>query len=68
MSNCTVGDHEPTALTIFASEGVAAAVVVRINRDGSIERGPGFTTDDEASLAFWRAVELNAPINRKVEP
>lgn len=28
-----------------------------IMADGTIVRGPGFTTDDEMSLKFWEAVE-----------
>ena len=28
-----------------------------IRADGTIERGPGFTTTDEMSLKFWEAVE-----------
>jgi len=29
----------------------------RICADGTVIRGPGFTTVDEMSLAFWNAVE-----------
>lgn len=32
-------------------------VLVVIRADGTIERGPGFTTIDEMSLKFWEAVE-----------
>lgn len=32
-----------------------------IKPDGSIERGPMFTTNDEMSLKFWEAVRNNAP-------
>lgn len=28
-----------------------------IKSDGSIERGPAFTTNDEMALEFWKAVE-----------
>jgi hypothetical protein len=28
-----------------------------IRADGTIERGPGFTTEDEMSLRFWEAIE-----------
>ena len=40
--------------------------IVRINlQDGSIERLPGFTTDDAAALAFWEAVERIATSSRR---
>ena len=32
-------------------------ILFTIKADGTIERGPAFTTTDEASLKFWEAVE-----------
>lgn len=31
-----------------------------IHENGRIERGPGFTTNDEMSLKFWECVEKSA--------
>lgn len=35
--------------------------IVAIHDDGSITKGSGFTTTDEAALAFWAAIERLAP-------
>jgi hypothetical protein len=43
----------------------ANTVLFAITSDGTIVRGEGFTTVDEMSLAFWEAVERNAP---RVQP
>lgn len=32
-------------------------ILFRIKMDGTIERGPGFTTEDEMSLKFWEYIE-----------
>ena len=40
----------------FVEDGV---LLFKIMADGTIERGPGFTTVDEMSTKFWDAVEKN---------
>lgn len=35
----------------------AGQLLFVIKADGTIERGLGFTTEDEMSLKFWEAVE-----------
>ena len=38
-------------------------LLLKIHADGTIERGPAFTTTDEMSLVFWDAVErLRRPL------
>jgi hypothetical protein len=32
-------------------------LLFKIRADGTIERGPGFTTTDAMSLKFWEAIE-----------
>jgi hypothetical protein len=41
--------------------GAAGVVLFTICHDGSIERGPGFTTVDEMSLKFWQTVDSMRP-------
>lgn len=43
---------------VFYNNGV---VLFTLHPDGSIERGPGFTTNDEMSLEFWKAIERMRP-------
>lgn len=46
---------EPIESTFqFHEAGVA---LFTIKADGTIERGPGFTTNDEMALKFWELVE-----------
>lgn len=37
--------------------GPDSNLLFRIMCDGTIERGPGFTTEDEMSLKFWEYIE-----------
>ena len=48
-------DFLPAPLTFTFHEPVG--VLMTIHPDGTIERGPAFTTEDEASLHFWDALE-----------
>jgi hypothetical protein len=41
--------------------GAPGVVLFAIHADGSIERGPGFTTTDEMSRKFWDTVEQWRP-------
>lgn len=43
----------PTSFTFGNSRNEA---IITVKRDGTVERGPGFTTTDEASLEFWDAI------------
>lgn len=52
-------DLVPTGKFVFSN--VANVVLFTIHPDGSIERGPGFTTTDEMSLKFWEAIERMRP-------
>lgn len=36
--------------------------LLTIHTDGTIERGPRFTTEDEASLEFWNSVAAMFPL------
>lgn len=36
-------------------------ILFTIGADGTIERGPMFTTQDEMSLEFWRRIETAFP-------
>lgn len=36
-------------------------LILTITPDGRLERGPGFATDDAASLAFFDCLALNLP-------
>lgn len=45
---------EPNAINIFMED---TTHLLTIQKDGTIIKGPGFTTVDEASLEFWKAVE-----------
>jgi len=49
------------AITIHTAPGTDGALLV-IKHDGRIERGPAFTTEDEASLKFWDIIETTFPI------
>ncbi len=40
-------------------------VLFTIRPDGTIERGPAFTTTDEASLEFWRMIAASFPAFRE---
>lgn len=42
-------------------------ILFTIKEDGTIERGPGFTTNDEMSLKFWEAVEKSRRPLRPLE-
>ena len=48
----------PTRLVFY---GNAKAMLFTIHPDGSIERGPSFTTVDEMAQKFWEAVERMRP-------
>lgn len=39
------------------TDGSAPQVLFSITADGTIERGPAFTTTDAMSLEFWDAIE-----------
>lgn len=55
LFNITVHDCDPqTSRALFTIKG-----------DGRIERGPAFTTVDEASLEFWKVLERIAAQNAK---
>lgn len=46
--------HKPDSTFQFRE---ANEVLFTIHADGTIERGPSFTTTDEMALKFWEAVE-----------
>jgi hypothetical protein len=46
------------SLVLMSRDGI---VLFTIKFDGTIERGPGFTTLDEMSLEFWRIVDQIRP-------
>ncbi len=48
---------EPTYLTLYMDD----KPLVRIAKDGTIEKLEGFTTNDEASLVFWEVLVKNFP-------
>jgi hypothetical protein len=52
-SGLVVNDWTPKAIT-FPLDG---KVLFVIKADGTIERGEGFTTEDEMSLHFWEMIE-----------
>lgn len=54
----TLVDRGPQKLSFVNGEG---SIMFSILPDGSIERGPAFTTDDQASLLFWECVERFRP-------
>jgi len=56
MSKLTVDDNL-TKFLIFAATDKEREMIFTIHRDGSIEKGPGFTTDDAASQIFYDALE-----------
>ena len=65
-SDLTVPQNE--ALTIhpmrpasFVFNGNNNKMMLTIHPDGTIERGPAFTTTDEMSLEFWRKVNEAFP-------
>jgi hypothetical protein len=37
------------------------AKLFTVHKDGRIERGPGFTTEDEMSLEFWELIDQCYP-------
>jgi hypothetical protein len=45
----------------FVFYGSAGVMLFAVCPDGSIERGPGFTTTDEMSKKFWDTVERMRP-------
>jgi hypothetical protein len=60
------GDITPRAIT-FPLQG---KTLFTIKADGTIERGEGFTTEDEMSLHFWAMIEklgLPVVVPRKIE-
>jgi hypothetical protein len=46
-----------------AEGGFVSKELFRITADGTLVKGPAFTTIDEASWQFWRAVEETAAIS-----
>jgi hypothetical protein len=48
---------QPTTLTLAVGQGI----LVTIHPDGRIDRGPAFTTTDQASLDFWRVIDEAFP-------
>lgn len=73
MSACTCGDlmnlscpvhgyltlAEPTKQTIVFAGG--GGTILTIHPDGRLERGPGFTNDDAASLALLDCLSRHCP-------
>jgi hypothetical protein len=52
--------YKPESTFRFTEKG---ELLFTIHADGTLERGPGFTTTDEMSLKFWQAVEnLRRPL------
>lgn len=51
---------EPVASSLTLTFTNAGQELFTIKADGTIERGPGFTTNDEMSLKFWEAVEATS--------
>jgi hypothetical protein len=47
-------DYKPKSYFTFTKHG---ELLFTIRADGTIERGPAFTTNDEMSLKFWECVE-----------
>ena len=47
------GTYPPYTLEILDAE---SRTVVAVKRDGSVQYGPGYTTDQAASRKFWEAV------------
>lgn len=50
------------------SDGSAPEVLFSIKGDGTIERGPAFTTTDAMSLEFWDAIERMIVTNHGTVP
>lgn len=52
-----VGPNVP----MFIEFHLDGKVLFRLFKNGKIERGPGFTTDDEMSLRFWELIDQAYP-------
>lgn len=53
MESLTLIEPQPVHFVVEVKEGR----LLTIKPDGTIERGPAFTTEDQASLQFWEALE-----------
>lgn len=49
---------------VFVEDNLSEKELFRIHPDGTVTRGPAFTTTDEMSLAFWVAIERRACTTR----
>lgn len=63
MIDKTQPDLQDTAF-VFVDRSPSKNELFRINPDGTVVRGPAFTTVDEMSLAFWAAIERHACTTR----
>jgi len=63
MDDKTQPNLQDSAL-VFVEDNLSKNELFRINPDGTVVRGPAFTTVDEMSLAFWDAVERHACTTR----
>lgn len=54
-----IADPQPSSLSF--SVGAPRGVVLTITPEGKLERGPGFASDDEASLAFFELLSTVFP-------
>lgn len=50
-------DTDIQAQFTILDKDLNSTMLFKIKADGTIERGPNFTTNDEMSLKFWEAVE-----------
>ena len=53
--------HEDAVVSdsfIFSATDKDSTMIFTIRRDGSIEKGPGYTTDSDAALKFYEALQF----------
>jgi len=58
--NYSIAAPQPSSFLFHVNGGVDG-LLLTINPDGEIVRGPAFTTEDEASLRFWDIIAKSFP-------
>jgi hypothetical protein len=51
-----------TAFSVFENADPSSKLLFTIGADGTITKGPAFTTTDAMSLKFWEAVSNMSPL------